>query len=169
MLALSFNHRRAAFYSARAKDKNRPMIQQTEAKGLRRCRILSASTPDIFVEWLCQQHNKFHKGSGQTVCGILSESLKIEASWKKRCISTGMTSRNPEYQKIYDAFVRENSTDFQQNITLYNDAKSLAHSLESYDIAKEFEEPGTLWEVEWSWGLVTYSHDCKYVFGSHDT
>lgn len=80
-----------------------------------------------------------------------------------------MTSRNPEYQKIYDAFVRENSTDFQQNITLYNDAKSLAHSLESYDIAKEFEEPGTLWEVEWSWGLVTYSHDCKYVFGSHDT
>eukprot|EP00435_Cladocopium_sp_Y103_P046343 s120_g13.t1 len=76
LLALSFNHRRAAFYQARAKDKGHPMIQQTEAKGLRRCRILSASTPDIYIEWLCNQHNKYHRGSGQTVCGIMSEAIK---------------------------------------------------------------------------------------------
>lgn len=115
------------------------MIKQTEAQGLRRCRILSAETPDVFIEWLCGQHNKFHKGSGQTVHGLLAEAVKIESGWKKRCSTTGMTSRNPEYQRHYDLYVREASSDFQQNVQLYNETKSLAHTLSHYDLGKEFE------------------------------
>jgi hypothetical protein len=150
LLALSFNHRRAAFYQAHAKDKGHPMIQQTEAKGLRRCRILAASTPDIYVEWLCNQHNKYHRGSGQTVCGIMQEAIKVESGWKKRCSSTLLNSHNPMYQKMYDAYVRETSPDFQQNLQLYNEAKSLAHSLEAYGVAKEFEACLGI-GVGWAW------------------
>lgn len=119
------------------------MVHQTKEKGLRRCRILSKNTPDYIVDWLCTEHNKHHRGSGQTVCGILHEALKIEAGWKKRCTAKGLVSRNPEYQKHYDAYVRETGSDsFASNINLFNESKSLAHTLESYDLLTEFEEEG---------------------------
>lgn len=115
------------------------MVQETLKKGLRRCRILHKDTPNYVVEWLCSGHNKHHKGSGQTPFGIMKEAVKVESAWKRKCASTGMTCRNPEYQKHYDHFVREASSEFVNNVQLYNEGKSLAHSLESYDVAQEFE------------------------------
>lgn len=72
----------------------------------------------------------------------MAEALRVEASWKKKCSTTGTTSRNPEYGKLYDQHVREYSSEFASSLLLFNEAKSLAHSLETYGLAKEFEAWG---------------------------
>ena len=139
LLCLSYNHRRQAFYNAYSRDPQHPMVQQALQHGLRRARVLGKDTPNFVVEWLCSEHNRHHQGSGETVCGLLGESLKVEASWKKRCALEGITARNPNYQKLYDAFVRTHSEAFKETVTAFGDAKSLAHTLEFYDVYSEFQ------------------------------
>ncbi|CAJ1394904.1 unnamed protein product [Effrenium voratum] len=140
LLCLSYNHRRQAFYNAYSRDPQHPMVQQALQHGLRRARVLGKDTPNFVVEWLCSEHNRHHQGSGETVCGLLGESLKVEASWKKRCALEGITARNPNYQKLYDAFVRTHSEAFKETVTAFGDAKSLAHTLEFYDVYSEFQD-----------------------------
>jgi len=139
LLALSFNHRRAAFYGCHAKDPNHEMVQQTLKQGLRRCRCLHKNTPQYIVTWLCAEHNRHHKGSGENALGLVQEALAIESSWRKKCCTDSITTRHPSYQKLYDSFVRKESNTFKESITLFGESKSLGHALEQWDIYKAFE------------------------------
>ena len=114
-------------------------MKQNLKTGLRRARVLHKDTPDFIVDWLCSQHNLHHAGSGETPLGIVEKALKVESSWKRRCANDGLTTRHPDYQKLYDSFVRGESALFKDSITAYSEAKSLGHALESWDIYGEFE------------------------------
>ena len=139
LLALSFNHRRAAFYNCHAKDPHHKMVEQTLRQGLRRCRCLHKSTPSWVIEWLVGEHNRHHRGSGETALALIDEALRIEAQWRKLCTKEGTTTRHPQYQKMYDDFVRKESVTFKESVTMFSEAKSLGHCLESNDIYTEFQ------------------------------
>lgn len=138
-LALSFNHRRQAFYNAFKEQPNHPQVQLGLRQGLRRARLLHKDTPDFIVEHLCAEHNLHHAGSGETPFGLVEKALKVEAMWKRKCSDEGITSRHPAYQQTYDSFVRANCWAFRENIAAFADAKSLGHVLEQRGVAKEIE------------------------------
>ena len=116
------------------------MVVQSLRQGLRRARILHKETPDYIINWLCDEHNRHHSGSGVTPLAVVQESLKVEGMWRRKCTSDGITTRHADYQKLYDGFVRQQSTTFRDSIQLFQDAKSLGHAMEMYDIMKEFED-----------------------------
>lgn len=116
------------------------MVQQSLKQGLRRCRVLHKSTPNYVVDWLCSEHNRHHSGSGETALGVMAEALKVEASWKRKCAVEAITTRHTEYQKMYDSFVRKESTTFQESVQYYSEAKALARTLETYDVQNPFQE-----------------------------
>ncbi len=120
------------------------MVQQTLQQGLRRCRCLHKNTPQWAIEWLCGEHNRHHKGSGETALGLIDEALRVEAAWRKKCTTDGITTRHPNYQRTYDDWVRNESETFKESVNLYTEAKSLGHALETWDVAKDFEE-GSGW------------------------
>lgn len=140
LLALSYNHRRQAFYDAYKEQPQNPQVQATLKNGIKRARILHKDTPNFVVEWLCSEHNLHHTGSGETPLGIVDKALKAEASWKRKCSNEGITSRHPQYQQNYDAFVRSEAPLFKDSITLFQDAKSLGHTLGANNLIKEFED-----------------------------
>lgn len=115
------------------------MVEQTLRQGLRRCRCLHKSTPSWVIEWLVGEHNRHHRGSGETALALIDESLRIEAQWRKLCTKEGTTTRHPQYQKMYDDFVRKESMTFKESVTMFSEAKSLGHCLESNDIYNEFQ------------------------------
>ena len=139
-LALSFNHRRQAFYNACKEQPNHPQVLQGLKTGLRRARMLHKDTPDFVVDFLCSEHNLHHTGSGETPFGLVEKALKTEAAWKRKCSDEGITSRHPEYAKQYDAFVRATCPAFKDSIVSFQDAKSLGHTLESREVLKEVED-----------------------------
>ena len=105
VFALSYNHRAQAFYRA---DRDFPDNKNTDLvrkRGLKRCRILASWCPPFVLEFLSAQHNKYHKGSGASVIEICKTALRLEASWRASCETTGMSSSNPAYQKSYEASV----------------------------------------------------------------
>lgn len=55
------------------------------------------------------------------------------------CTKDGITTRHEGYQRLYDAFVRKESLTFKDSVTYFQEAKSLAHSLGTYDVWDEFE------------------------------
>ena len=116
------------------------MVVQTLKQGLRRARILHKDVPQYIVNWMCDEHNKHHSGSGVTPLALVQESLKIEAAWRAKCAKDAITTRHATYQKIYDGFVRQQSYSFKESIQLFQDAKSLGHTMETYEILKEFED-----------------------------
>ena len=140
LLALSYNHRRQAFYDAFKEQPENTQVQATLKAGIKRARILHKDTPDWVVKWLCSQHNLHHTGSGETPLGLVENALLIEASWKRKCAADGITTRHPNYQQQYDSFVRSQAPLFKESISGFQDAKSLGHSLEANSIRKEFEE-----------------------------
>ena len=140
LLALSYNHRRAALYQAHAIDAQHPSVQMALKQGLQRCRILHKNTPDYVVQWLCQEHNRYHAGSGATVSAVIQEAMGQECRWKKKCCDEGITTRLPNYQKRYDDFVRSGSGTFSDSVKQFQEAKILGHSLQSYDLLGAFED-----------------------------
>ena len=140
LLALSFNHRRAAFYGCFEKNPWHPMVVQTLKQGLRRARILHKDTPNYVIKWMCDEHNRHHSGSGVTPLAIVEEALNLEASWRRKCSTEGITTRHSEYQRLYDGFVRNQSSLFRESISLFQDAKSLGHTMQNFESQKEFED-----------------------------
>ena len=109
-------------------------------QGMQRCRVLHKDTPDYIIRWLCNEHNRHHRGSGATVSSVIAEALADEAKWKQKCTDEGITSKLPNYQKRYDAFIRQNSSFFADSANQFQEAKSLGHSLQSLELLQQFED-----------------------------
>lgn len=90
--ALTFNHRRAAFYKAYRESPTSAAVLATKQKGLKGCRMLSHKCPVYLVKELVRLHNLSHGGSGYTFWDMLDHSLDLEEQWTAHSSGKGISS-----------------------------------------------------------------------------
>ncbi|CAK0791474.1 unnamed protein product [Prorocentrum cordatum] len=138
--ALTWNHLKEAFYKAHAEQPDNPYVQIALKAGLkngnRRKGFLR--TPRNVVEFMCNRHNKYHKGSKTTFEQMMSVAVHAEAQWTGN--KDGVDAYNPDYEKLYRKWVSENADEPMNNWPLFSSTKGLCHKLDRFDIQPQFRK-----------------------------
>ncbi|CAK0907342.1 unnamed protein product [Prorocentrum cordatum] len=138
--ALTWNHLKEAFYKAHAEQPDNPYVQIALKAGLkngnRRKGLLR--TPRNVVEFMCNRHNKYHKGSKTTFEQMMGVAVHAEAQWTGN--KDGVDAYNPDYEKLYRKWVSENADEPMNNWPLFSSTKGLCHKLDRFDIQPQFRK-----------------------------
>lgn len=94
VLAITFNHRQAAFYRADQEHSESAALQSTRNRGLKSVRMLKHNCPIYLVKELVKLHNLSHGGSGFHMWETMDHALEIEDEWAVKCNLTGLTATN---------------------------------------------------------------------------
>ena len=101
VLAITFNHRREAFYRAWERDESRSgPLQSTQSSGLRDCRMLASHTPGYLVKALVHIHNMSHTGSGWSMWDALDHALELECEWSAYASEKGISAAHACYPQL---------------------------------------------------------------------
>ena len=101
VLAITFNHRQAAFYRADQEHPEAPAMQSTRSRGLKSVRMLKHTCPIYLVKELVKLHNLSHGGSGFHMWETMDHAMEIEEEWAVKCASTGLTASNASHACIF--------------------------------------------------------------------
>lgn len=138
--AITFNHRREAFYRADKESPDAPPMVSTKATGLKQCKMLMSTTPVYLIKELVKVHNLSHIGSGVNIWDLIDHALDIEKAWTVHCRERGITSANGgAYAKLYEEYLMSRTDKFT-SWKPYEACKALAHRLEDYQISKVFRD-----------------------------
>ena len=94
VLAITFNHRREAFYRADEIAPNCSAMMATKAHPLQGCRMLAHDAPIYCVKELVKLHNLSHGGSGLNIWDMVDHSLELEQQWSVYAQEKGITTAN---------------------------------------------------------------------------
>lgn len=136
--AITFNHRREAFYRADLEAPNAPAMLSTKAAGLKQCKMLASDTPTYLIKELVKVHNLSHTGSGVNIWDLIEHALDVERQWTVHCREKGISSTNgAAYAKMYEDFLLARTDKFA-TWKPFEHSKALAHRLEDFKISDSF-------------------------------
>lgn len=92
--AITFNHRREAFYRADEIAPNCPPMIATKAHPLQGCRMLAHDAPIYCVKELVKLHNLSHGGSGLNMWDMVDHALELEQQWSAYAQERGISTNN---------------------------------------------------------------------------
>ena len=106
--AITYGHRSEAMYRAIQREPDSPYVKKALATGLESVRMLSNTVPVEVKVALCQMHNTYHEGAGETWLALLDKAEDLMAEWELRNNGpqgTGLTTRNAQYDSFLERFV----------------------------------------------------------------
>ncbi|CAK0814947.1 unnamed protein product, partial [Prorocentrum cordatum] len=119
-----------------------PFIQDSCARGLPDCALLSWRVPVNFLKWMRDFHNLFQDGATYSFLELLSEIPDIEAAWATYKQKRGITARmgagrmrdgdddsSKSHQQLYWDFVKCNCEGKLASWRFYDIAKALVHHM----------------------------------------
>ncbi len=137
--AITFNHRREAFYRADQEAPNAGAMLSTKAAGLKQCKMLAFDTPTYLIKELVKVHNLSHTGSGVNIWDLIEHALDMERQWTVHIREKGITSANgAAYAKMYEDFLLARTDKFT-TWKPFEHSKALAHRLEDFKISDSFK------------------------------
>lgn len=94
--AITFNHRSEAMYRAIAREPGNDYVKKGLSTGLEGVRMLQSCTPKEIRSLLCNIHNNYHEGTGETWLSIVDQASDIMRDWEERTSGpqgTGLTTQ----------------------------------------------------------------------------
>lgn len=146
-LAITFNHRSEAMFRAisRAEGKGNPYVEKALQTGLENVRLLSSKTPLEVRSILCQLHNTYHDGAGETWTTLLDRSDEIMAEWDMKVNGpggTGITTRNSQYDSFLEKFVfrEKQAVGWGDSLNFFRTTSVLSRYLTRYNIKEDVRQ-----------------------------
>lgn len=104
-LAITYNHRSEAMYRAIEKEPRNPYVARALSTGLENVRMLSSKTPTSVREILCNLHNAYHDGTGETWFSLLDVAEDLMLQWEQKSSHSGLNTRNSQYDSLLEKFI----------------------------------------------------------------
>lgn len=92
-------------YRAIERQPDNPYVVKALSTGLESVRMLNSKTPMAVRETLCNMHNAYHDGTGETWLSLLDIAEEINLQWEEKANAMRLTTRSTSYDTTLEKFV----------------------------------------------------------------
>lgn len=143
--AITYNHRSEAMYQAIQRDPENVYVKRSLASGLENVRMLSSETPEEVRRLLCNMHNTYHDGTGETWIALLDQAVKLMEEWDEKNNGpegSGLTTRNSQYDHFLEQFVfkTKQATVWGESLNIFRTTSILNNTFVKFSIKNQIRE-----------------------------
>ncbi|CAE7946238.1 unnamed protein product, partial [Symbiodinium sp. KB8] len=143
--AITYGHRSEAMYRALQREPDNPYVKKALATGLESVRMLSNTVPVEVKAALCQMHNTYHEGAGETWLALLDRAEDLMNEWDLRNNGphgTGLTTRNAQYDSFMEKFIfkEKNAQGWGDSLNFFKSTTILNNYLNKFFIKHDVRD-----------------------------